>query len=306
MPIGVPAFYVDSGSTDGSPDIAEGFGVQVVLLSEDEPFSAARARNAGFETASAAHSDLEFVFFIDGDCVLDSHFLPAALPVLRDSEKLAIIVGRVEEESAGDNVYGLLANLEWSSPGPGEIEDFGQLGGIMLVRAQDFRAAGGFDPSFIAGEDSELGIRLYLRGRHTLRIDETMAHHAMDMERFGQWWRRSVRAGHALAHRNAVHGRSVLADSRSAAKSTLAYGIAIPGVTLIGITALGLAGAVPFLAYGILGWRFFKYYRGKGATCGAATIGATFGVLGKFANVIGLIRFYLQNVRGRFQLIEYK
>lgn len=306
MPTGVPIFYVDSGSSDGSPDIAEGFGVQVVCLSDDEPFSAGRARNAGFEAASAADPDLESILFIDGDCVLDPHFLAAALPILQLKEEVAIIVGRVKEERADKNVYGLLAGLEWSSPGTGYIQDFGQLGGIMLARAQDFRAVGGFDPAFIAGEDSELGIRLFLSGRQTLRIDVTMAYHAMDMERFGQWWRRSVRAGHALAHRSAIHGKSVLADSRSAAHSTLAYGIAIPVITLLGITAMGPAGAIPFLAYGALGWRFFRYYRGKGAAGGAAAIGAIFGILGKFANAVGLIRFYVQRARGRFRLIEYK
>lgn len=306
LPVGAPLFYVDSGSSDGSPDVARCFGVAVLHLSDDLPFGAARARNAGFKALLAAHPDLESVFFIDGDCVLDPNFLFEACSVLHRRADCAIVVGRVEEENAGANVFGLLAKLEWSSSGPGEIDDFGQLGGIMLVRAADFSAIGGFDPAFIAGEDSELGIRLHLAGRRTLRIDRTMAHHAMDMERFGQWWRRSVRAGHALAHRNAVHGGSALADSRAAVKSTLVYGIAIPCLAVAGLATLGLAGAMPLAAYAFLGWRFLKYYQGKGATRGAAMTGAAFGILGKFANAVGLIRFHVQRARGRFRLLEYK
>lgn len=306
LPKGVPTLYVDSGSSDGSPTIAEALGFRVIALSDDKPFSAARARNAGFEALVGLHPGLDAIFFIDGDCVLDATFLPEALPLLAARKDCAIIVGRVEEDQVGDNVYGLLADLEWRSPGPGEIRDFGQLGGIMLVRVDDFQAIGGFDPDFIAGEDSEFGIRLHLTGRKTLRIDTVMAHHAMEMERFGQWWRRSIRAGHALAHRNAVHGRSALADSKSAVKSTLVYGIAVPALTIAGVPIFGLSGLAPLAAYLFLAWRFFAYYRSKRADRRAATLGALFGILAKFANAVGLIRFYVQRAQGRFSLVEYR
>ena len=306
MPSGVPIVYVDSGSHDSSCQIAKKFGVPTVELSGDIPFSAARARNAGFDAISDANPNVQFVFFIDGDCVLDAQFLSYALPTLESRRDCAIVVGAVVEEAAGENVFGLLADLEWSNPRAGEIVDFDLLGGIMLIRAKDFVAIGGFDPAFIAGEDSELGIRLHLRGRRTLRIEKTMARHAMDMKNFGQWWRRSVRAGQALAHRNAVHGRSGLADSRSAVKSTLAYGVGIPLLTVAGLLGWGLVGLVPLAGYGFLAWRFFRYYRDKGASRKAAITGAKFGVLAKFANAAGLIRFHLQRAKGRFLIVEYK
>src|SRR5689334_4384058 len=41
--------YVDSGSTDGSVAMAKQLGVHVVELDLTIPFTAARARNAGFE-----------------------------------------------------------------------------------------------------------------------------------------------------------------------------------------------------------------------------------------------------------------
>lgn len=306
LPGDVPVCYVDSGSVDDSVVIAERQGVTIHCLGDHLPFSAARARNEGFDRLLLDHPHLEAVFFIDGDCTLEPGFLETALPCLAMLTDRAIIVGTVKETNARANVYGLLAALEWGSSGPGEILDFGQLGGIMLVRASDFRAVGGFDPSFIAGEDSELGIRLYLAGRKTERIDAIMACHAMEMERFGQWWRRSVRAGHALAHRNHTHGRSSLADSRSAVRSTLAYGVVMPVVTIASVAAFGGWGAAFLAVYAFLGSRFFAYYRRKRAGRRLAAIGAAFGVIAKLANAQGLIRFHIQRLRGSYRLIEYK
>ena len=40
--------YVDSGSTDDSVKMAQGMGAEVVSLDMNSPFTAARARNAGF------------------------------------------------------------------------------------------------------------------------------------------------------------------------------------------------------------------------------------------------------------------
>lgn len=306
LPEGVPAIYVDSASHDGSPSIARAAGVPVLALPVRPGLCAGQARNAGFAALTQAHPGLCAIFFLDGDCVLQPGFLAAATHELRHRPDCAIIVGAVTEANAHDNVYGLLAALEWSSPHAGRIVDFGQLGGIMLVRAEDFRAVGGFDGAFIAGEDSELGIRLHLAGRHSWRIAAPMVAHAMEMTRFGQWWRRSVRAGQALAQRYLTHGRSALADCRSAFFSTLAYGLAVPLAGLAGLIRFGGAGLLPLLAYAFLFWRFFRHYRRKGANPRAAATGAGFGVLAKLANMVGLARFFVQRARGRYSMIDYR
>ena len=46
---GASVVYVDSGSTDGSVDLARDLGADVVELDLSSPFTAARARNAGLE-----------------------------------------------------------------------------------------------------------------------------------------------------------------------------------------------------------------------------------------------------------------
>ena len=306
LPNDTPICYVDSASDDGSPAIARSCSIPTLQLSSSEPFGAARARNAGFNSLLNQYPKLERVFFIDGDCVLDPDFLLVAARVMDKNDDCAIVVGRLEECNPVNNIYGMLADLEWSNPAFGEIVDFGQLGGIMLVRVVDFMAVGGFNPDFIAGEDSELGIRLHLTGRKTIRISNRMAIHAMEMQQFSQWWRRSIRAGHALAHRNAVHGKSSLADSRAAARSTLVYGILIPIILLTAVPILGIGGLVPVIIYVYLGSRFFSFYRSKGASRRNSLIGAAYGVIAKLANGLGMIRFHVQRAQGSYKIIEYK
>ena len=55
--------YVDSGSTDGSVKAAQAAGAEVVVLDMEQPFTAARARNAGL--AVLADNPPEFVQLVD-------------------------------------------------------------------------------------------------------------------------------------------------------------------------------------------------------------------------------------------------
>ena len=66
--LGLTVVYVDSGSTDGSLALARSRGVEVVELDMSTPFSAARARNAGFERLMQVDPAVRFVQFLDGDC----------------------------------------------------------------------------------------------------------------------------------------------------------------------------------------------------------------------------------------------
>ena len=72
------AVYVDSGSVDGSSDMARGMGLPVVELDPAGGFTAARARNAGAAWMLTNRPSLEFIHFVDGDCELVSGWLPKA------------------------------------------------------------------------------------------------------------------------------------------------------------------------------------------------------------------------------------
>ena len=67
--------YVDSGSTDGSVQAARERGAVIVDLDLSQPFTAARARNAGL---AALGDDLALVQFVDGDCVIQPGWLDTA------------------------------------------------------------------------------------------------------------------------------------------------------------------------------------------------------------------------------------
>jgi glycosyltransferase involved in cell wall biosynthesis len=56
--------YVDSASIDGSVELAQRMHAEVVALDMSIPFTAARARNAGFQRLKELEPDLAFVQFV--------------------------------------------------------------------------------------------------------------------------------------------------------------------------------------------------------------------------------------------------
>ena len=72
-------------------------------------------------------------------------------------------------------------------------------GGDALMLYAAVQAVGGYRDSLIAGEEPELCLRLRQAGGEVWRIDAEMTLHDAALLRFGQWWRRTRRAGHALS-----------------------------------------------------------------------------------------------------------
>jgi cellulose synthase/poly-beta-1,6-N-acetylglucosamine synthase-like glycosyltransferase len=174
------------------------------------------------------------------------------------------------------------------------------------MRAAAFRRVGGFRPNVIAGEDSELGVRLKLAGYRVLKIDQPMARHDAGMSRFGQWWRRAVRGGHAIGQRFELNGRTALRDCSRERKSTLFWGCALPLASLLLAWPSGGASLGLLLGYPLLGYRVWLQRRGLGEPSADASLYAGFIVLAKFANALGLLVYYRNRWSRSFQLIEYK
>jgi GT2 family glycosyltransferase len=297
--------YVDSGSTDDSPAQARKLGMSTVELDPSRPYSAARARNEGVAEVLRQWPATQFVLFLDGDCVLDSSFPEAAARAFADHEKYAIATGYLAELAPDASLYNRLCSIEWRSPA-GRIDNFASLGGIMAVRLSAFARVGGFNEQVIAGEDSELGVRMALGGYEVIKLDVPMAIHDAQMFTFSAWWTRSVRAGHALAQRYALNGRSRLHDCRREIVSALLWGFAVPAATLLllwptrGLSLLLLSG------YALLGSRIYKHYRRTGLSSAEAYLVTRFTLYAKFANFIGVVRYGLNRLRGRFRIIEYR
>ncbi len=70
--------YVDSGSADGSVQMARTLRVHVLNLDLSRPFTAARARNAGFDELMKFAPNTDLVQFVDGDCEVVGDWLRTA------------------------------------------------------------------------------------------------------------------------------------------------------------------------------------------------------------------------------------
>jgi N-acetylglucosaminyl-diphospho-decaprenol L-rhamnosyltransferase len=297
----VPVVYVDSGSTDGSVDLARGLGAEVVDLDMSTPFTAARARNAGLDRLLEKHPDIEFVQFVDGDCELAPGWIDAALAALRQQPQAAAVFGRLHERRPEASVYNRLCEIEWDSAPLGEVN---ACGGIALMRSGAVRAVGGFNPAVLAAEDDELCLRLRRAGWTVIRIATDMGWHDAAMTRFGQWWVRAVRAGWAYAQGAALHGRSddkhFVHDRRRAIlwAGVLPFLIAVLAWPTGGWSLLGL------LLYAFSTVRYYRYVRGRGVPVRDAVPYSLAGTLSKFPHLVGIVRYALH--RGPVRLIEYK
>jgi GT2 family glycosyltransferase len=302
-PAARPTVYVDSGSTDGSPELARSLGADVVALDLTTPFTAARARNAGFDRLLAVAPDIEYVQFVDGDCEVAPGWIPTAAAVLDTRPEVAVVCGRRRERFPQATVYNRLCDLEWDGP-PGETD---ACGGDALTRVAALKAVGGYRPDLIAGEEPELCIRLRAAGGHVVRLAAEMTRHDAAMTRFGQWWRRNVRAGHAFAEVSRLHARSPFGIWRREARSNWFWGLTVPLVALVlAPFTLGLS-LVLLLGYALLYWKIARGRRRRGDDARTARLFARYCVLSKFPQAAGQLRYWRNRRSGRAnRLIEYK
>ncbi len=292
-------YYVDSGSIDDSLTIAERLGVPVVSLSPDHPFTAARARNAGFAALLEKWPDTQSVLFIDGDCELSTAFPAAALEQLEQAPDVGIVTGRCRELHPEATIYNRLCDMEWNGP----IGDIDACGGIFTTRSDVFRAVGGFDETVIAAEDDDFCIRVRGNDWRIVRINQDMCFHDADMHRFGQWWRRAVRAGHAYAQVGEIHAGYFAAARRRA----WIWGLVLPALALVGAPFSNGWSLLLFLLYPLSFLRVHRKLVQNGAKPTHAGLFAGFLTLSKFPNLIGMLDYKRKRLLGReVAIVEYK
>lgn len=291
--------YVDSGSSDGSPDRAAFFNASIVHLDMREPFTAGRARNAGWRAALTSWPDIEYVQFVDGDCILDKQWLETAHRFMMERDDVAIVFGRRRERAPDQSVYNALCDREWSGT-PGKATE---CGGDIFARVSALRETEGYASMLIAGEEPELCVRLRERGWTIWRLDAEMTLHDAAMTRLGQWWRRNTRAGHAFAEVSTLHWRSPRGIWRRSLWRALAWGGALPLLALAGAAVTPWA-LVLLLLYPL---QVLRIARREGWGRADSWRNAFFDVLGKFAEFKGAATFFLNGLLGRRQrIIEYK
>ncbi|KRB82539.1 hypothetical protein ASE00_10835 [Sphingomonas sp. Root710] len=291
---GLLTIYVDSGSTDGSPGRARAAGVEVIELDPRQGYSAARGRNAGL-VRLIADPAIAYVQMLDGDCVLAPGWISAGAAALDAEPELGAISGELREADPDASLYAWLCDIEWSAP-PGPVPLFA---GNVLLRADAVRRTGFYRPGMIAGEDPDYAIRMREAGWKVGRIAEPMAVHSAGIARFGQWWRRTVRAGHAFAELTALHPRSPLHDFGRSRRRILFWGGAVPFAALAGLILAAvvdprwalLSGAALFVTLAQMvrvGLREMRHHRPRPAFTLALFLG-----IGKYAEMIGLLRYHL-------------
>jgi len=296
--------YVDSGSTDGSVELARSRGHEVVLLDMSRPFTAARARNAGFRRLMERWPGLTYVQFVDGDCAVAAGWIELAQAVLDADASVAAVWGRRRELHPEQSVYNLVCDVEWSQDPAGDTDHFG---GDVMIRTDVVAELEGYDPRIIAGEDPEFAYRLHKHGHRIVRLDAEMTLHDAAITRFSQWWRRTKRSGYAYAQVSALHSEEPeqfwVQDTRRA----LFWGAVVPALvpTLL-VPTLGLStwllGAYPLRAL-----RIAQRAAERGVDARSAAYWSLHCVLASFPQSLGIASYHWERWRGVTPtIIEYK
>ena len=293
------AVYVDSGSTDNSQNLALQRGVELVELDVSVPFTAARARNAGFKRLIDIYPNLQYVFFVDGDCEVVPTWVDNAVLFLHDNPDIAVVCGRRRERNQDYSVYNLLCDIEWDTP-PGETDS---CGGDSIMRVDAFSAVNGFRSDLIAGEEPELCVRLRQTGWRIWRLDADMTIHDANISNLGQWWKRSMRSGYAFAEGSYLHGKSKLRFRIRDNLRIAFWGLGVPTLTCT-LLFFSFWGFTLLLIYPLQVLRIA--FRG-GLSGRENLMYALFLMFGKFPEAFGQIKFVFNKLIGRRGLlIEYK
>jgi GT2 family glycosyltransferase len=292
--------YVDSGSTDGSVDLAQSMGAEVVALDLSRPFTAARARNAGLARLAADFESPDFVQFVDGDCAVDPTWVQKALEAFAHHPDAVVVCGRRRERFPDASIYNRLCDREWDTPiGPALA-----CGGDALMRHAALVAVGGYREDLIAGEEPELCIRLRQNGGTIWRIDAEMTLHDAAITRFSQFWKRSQRAGHAFAEGAALHGAPPERHWVRETRRAVFWGAAVPAAAVVAAVLIHPAWVGLILVWPLQMLRLGWAWRGEGRVGREA---ALMWVPAKLAEARGAIGFWIGRLRGRRRgLIEYK
>ena len=293
--------YVDSGSTDGSVELAQGFGADVVALDMSRPFTAARARNQGWRRLLELEPTLDYVQFVDGDCEVMSGWLEVGRDFLDGHADVSAVAGRNRERHPERSIYNLLCDIEWGNGAAGPAK---YCGGNAMMRVAALQQLQGFRDELIAGEEPELCVRMRAAGWRVWRLDDEMTLHDAAMTHFSQWWKRSLRTGFSYAEGARLHGATPEQHWVHESRSALVWGLALPIAIVVGGLIVGPWALLGVLIYPIQVARLFVRERGPWRTRLAR---ATFLVLGKFPEACGVVKFLAHRVSGTSgALIEYK
>jgi glycosyltransferase involved in cell wall biosynthesis len=310
--------YVDSDSTDDSVALARTRGIEVVQLDMSLPFSAARARNAGFERLARIDPEVRFVQFLDGDCEVADGWIERGRDVMEQRPEAAVVFGRRNERFPERSIYNRLADIEWNMPitAGGSDPTAVACGGDAMIRAEAFRKVGGYNPSIPAGEEPELCQRLRHAGYSVVRLDADMTWHDSAMFRFAQWARRQFRTGYGGLDFSTRFGQPGEDPFQRQIRSARVWALGWPTAVIVagslaaflhGPVAGGFAAGAVALLLPAQAVRIAVRNRRRVGSAGMALAYGVLTMVGKFFQMAGQCLYVRDRRAGRHaRLIEYK
>ena len=295
---------VDDGSKETVRDkLADVKPRYELKLERQENAGAAVARQRGVELARG-----EVIVVVDDDMQVSPTFLERHL--VRHLDDSTVVLGRLRPDQKlaqmplFERFYARAMANKAETFASGEAEVRGHdvyTGNVSFPRAL-FLRAGGFDASFRALEDEELGIRLEKAGAHFVFANDAESMHGSDWTSMKKWMERAQRDGvysakiskkHPEHHESSpwrhlprlnVVSRPFMALSLAAPRATgVLAGAAIRAAAAfdrIGLEPVAIAGAT--FVYGI------QYYRGVRKETGSAAAVAR--EYGEFKRGIALLK----------------
>ncbi|TAK13897.1 MAG: glycosyltransferase [Anaerolineae bacterium] len=179
-------WYVDSDSSDGSPDIAAAHGARV-LLAHPGYHSAANGRASGLVLTQS-----EFVMLLDADCTLHPDWLAEACAYLLAHPAVGGVGGLADSmRRVGEQTVRVQDRRVPPPEGSTVNNHVGYGGHGFLYRRAALDEAGGYEPGLIAQEEALLYCRLRRRGWGVLKLPlPMMTHWDDDLESGSRGWQK--------------------------------------------------------------------------------------------------------------------
>ncbi len=284
--------------------LARSLGVEVVELDMSIPFTAARARNEGFDRVLNVAPGTDFVQFVDGDCEVVPGWIERGREELARDEGLVAVWGIRRERHPDASVFNELCDVEWQMGGFGETTRFG---GDVMIRVKSLREVGGYNPRVIAAEDDEVAARLALAGGRIMRVDHPMTLHDAAIFRVSQWWRRARRCGHGYAQVGALHGDTPLRKFEVERKRVYVWGAGLPAAS-VALAPVTLGGSLLLSCiYPLRAARIAARARSEGMSLRTSAVWGLSCALSALPEAVGVAEFHVRRILNKApRIIEYK
>ncbi|MEO1542600.1 MAG: glycosyltransferase, partial [Pseudomonadota bacterium] len=184
-PLGGEVILADSGSTDGTIEIAMRFPVQIVQLSDWTEKSCGIGPELGFRQCK-----FPYVAIIDGDMEMDPDFGIIALAFLKDHPDHAGVSGQIVEKSLDQLEYKRRDVRKPADMNPGDVDRLNS--GAVYRRTAIEQAGYMSDRNLHAYEEYDLAVRLREHGWKLHRLASVFVrHHGHRSNPYTLLWRRA-------------------------------------------------------------------------------------------------------------------